>query len=50
MKHGKGPNKRQKMFLKQNGLNYDNWLIVKDNPNEFIIVNRLSGKTRVLRR
>lgn len=50
MKRGRKPNKRQKIFLTQNGLDYNNWLIVRDNQKEFIVVNRISGKTRVLKR
>lgn len=28
------------------GLNYENWLVVKDTPDVFEIVNRVSGKLR----
>lgn len=46
MKHGKRPTRNQKIFLKEKGLNFNNWLIVKDCKEVFIIVNKLSGKIR----
>jgi len=48
MKHGKRPTKKQKMFLKKFKLNPENWLIVKDCSQSFEIVNRVSGKRRIL--
>lgn len=50
MKHGRNPTKRQKILLKKYGLNYENWLIVKDCSECLEIVNRLTGNTRILRR
>lgn len=46
MKHGKRPTVAQKKLITQWGLNYSNWLIVKDTPAEMVIVHRLSGKQR----
>lgn len=48
MKHGKNPTKAQKIFIKACRLNYENWLVVKDNAQAFEIVHRISGKTRKL--
>lgn len=50
MKHGKKPTKRQRIRLSEHHLNPDNWLIVKDNPSEFIIIHRVSGKQRSFKR
>lgn len=48
MKHGKRPTRKQKMLLDKLHLNPDNWLVVKDNPMELIVVHKLSGKQRRL--
>ena len=50
MKHGRRPTKRQKILLKKYRLDPSNWLIVKDCAECFEIVNRISGKTRKLKR
>lgn len=50
MKQGKRPTKAQKLRIKDMGLNYDNWLVVKDTPVLFEIVHRISGKTRSKRK
>lgn len=46
MKHGKRPTKAQKIFLKSKRLNYDNWLVVKDDSKEIVILNKESNKVR----
>lgn len=46
MKHGKRPTVEQRKRLTMLGLNAENWLIVKDTPDELVIVHRLSGKQR----
>ena len=48
LKHGKRPTRAQKQRLKSLGLNPDNWLIVKDCPECFVVENRISCKTRTL--
>ena len=48
MKHGKKPTRAQAVFIKQNGLNYQNWLVVKDTPEELVIVHRHSDKQRTI--
>ena len=47
---GKRPTKKQAMFTKEHRLNYDNWLVCKDTPNEMVIQHKYSGKERVLRK
>lgn len=49
MKAGKRPTLRQKKLLKKARLNVDNWLVTKNLPDRLHIVNRLSGKERVLK-
>ncbi|SHJ75207.1 DUF6906 family protein [Tepidibacter formicigenes] len=46
MKHGKNPTRAQKKRIKEMGLNFKNWLVVKDTPDLFQIVNRVSGNIR----
>ncbi len=48
MKHGRKPKMKQKIIIKNVGLNPDNWLIVKKLPGELWIVHKVSGKQRVI--
>lgn len=50
MKHGKKPTVKQKKILKEYGLNYENWLIVKDNSFEMVIVHRHTDKVRTIKK
>ena len=50
MKHGKNPTVRQKKILKEYGLNYENWLVVKDTSTEMLIEHRATGKTRTIKK
>ena len=51
MKHGKRPTVKQKKFLSAHRLNPDNWLIVKDTPEEMHIVYRFTGSgLRIIRK
>lgn len=55
MKNGKKPTLAQKKFLQENKLVPENWLIVKDTPEEMVIVSRAalqkkSGKTKTIRK
>lgn len=55
MKNGKKPTLAQKKFLQDTGLDSEKWLIVKDTPEEMVIVSRIalqrrSGKTKTIRR
>lgn len=45
MKHGKTPTKAQAILIKQSGLNYANWLVIKDTSTELVIVHRHSDET-----
>lgn len=40
MKHGKRPKKKQAIFIKEHGLNPDNWLVVKDQPERMVLVHK----------
>lgn len=46
VKQGKRPTKQQKIRIAEMGLNNENWLVVKDTPDIFQIVNRVSRKIR----
>ena len=48
MKHGKRPKLKQKLFLKANKLNPDNWLVVKDTLQILEIVHRESNNKKVV--
>ncbi len=48
MKHGKSPNKRQKLAIKAHNLNHGNWLVFKDLGDELHLVHRLTGSTRII--
>lgn len=48
MKNGKRPTVAQRMHIRYYRLNDNNWLVVKDTPEEFAIVYRLSGGLRKL--
>lgn len=48
MKHGKKPTVAQAKRISGMGLNYENWLVVKDTPDSMTIVHRVSGKQRVI--
>ena len=45
MKNGKRPTKRQQEFVKAHGLIPGNWLVVKDTPDQMVLVHRHSEKT-----
>lgn len=48
MKHGKKPTRNQKKLMAQYRLNCENWLVVKDTPEQMVIVHRHSDQTRVI--
>lgn len=50
MKHGKKPTVRQKKMLKEYGLNFENWLIIKDTPDRMEIIHRHTDTLRVIRK
>lgn len=45
MKHGKCPTVAQRKFIKEHGLNAESWLVVKDTPEQMVLVHRHSDKT-----
>lgn len=44
MKNGKRPKKRHKVEMHSKGLEPNDWLIVKDSPEDFHIVHRSTNK------
>lgn len=46
MKHGKNPTVKQKKMLTALKLNAENWLIVKNTPQELCVVHKISGEIR----
>jgi len=43
MKQPKRPTKRQKDEMSFYGLDYENWLVERDTPDEFVVVHRYTG-------
>jgi hypothetical protein len=48
MKNGKRPNRSQKEIIRSSGLNPENWLITKNLPEKMHLLNRETGKTRII--
>lgn len=40
MKHGKKPTRSQRIFIKSKRLNPENWMVVKDTPEEMVLVHK----------
>lgn len=45
MKHGKKPTREQKKLIQKWKMNPENWLVVKDTPDQMLLVHRHSDKT-----
>lgn len=45
MKHGKKPTREQRKLLQKWGLDPLVWLVVKDTPEQMVLVHRHSDKT-----
>jgi hypothetical protein len=45
MKHGKKPTVAQCDLIQAHGMDSRDWLVVKDTPNEMVLVHRYSDKT-----
>ena len=45
IKHGKKPTREQKNLMQKWKLNSADWLVVKDTPEEMVLVNRWSERT-----
>lgn len=50
MKNGKRPTVAQKIAINAAGLRWENWLVVKNLPEEMIIVHRHSGRERRIKK
>lgn len=50
MKHPVRPTKAQKQFMKQWGLVPENWHIERDTPREMVVVHRVSGHTKTIKK
>ena len=48
MKHGKAPNKAQKIFLRSFNLDPEEWLIVKNTDKEMLLVSRHTEQKKVI--
>ena len=45
MKNGKKPTVAQCKFIQKMGLNPENWFVVKDTPEQMVLVFRYGNKT-----
>lgn len=45
MKHGRKPTVAQRKFIQKKGLIAEKWLVVKDTPEQMVLVHRHSEKT-----
>ncbi|WP_430095206.1 DUF6906 family protein [Paenibacillus cisolokensis] len=50
MKQGKKPTRRQRIEIKDWGLNPENWLVERDMPTAMVLVHRYTGSSRTIRR
>ena len=50
MKQGKRLSVKQKIFLKERGLNPENWLICKNTPEEMVFIHRHTENIKVLKK
>lgn len=48
MKHGKKPTVKQSTIIKKFGLNQENWLVIKNLPDELHIAHRETGRVKVI--
>lgn len=48
MKQSKKPTRKQKIILSQARLNPDNWLVVKASAGQLHLMNRETGRKRVI--
>jgi hypothetical protein len=48
MKAGKKPTKKQSIFIESQGLNPKEWLIVKNEAHQIVLVHRVTGDTKYI--
>jgi hypothetical protein len=48
MKSGKKPTKNQSIFIQSQGLDPKDWLIVKNETNQMVLVHRVTGDTKYI--
>lgn len=48
MKQGTRPTRVQKRLLREWGLNWENWLVERDTPDEMVVVHRISGLAKTI--
>jgi len=48
MKNGKRPSRNEMKIFVANGLNPLNWLVVKKNHQEMLVVHRETGRTKTV--
>lgn len=50
MKAGKKPTRQQRVFIKSNRLNPENWLVERNTATEMVLVHRHFDKTRTIKK
>ena len=50
VKHGKNLTRSQKKAVAAAGLNPENWLVAKNLEDRLVVIHRVSGKTRTIKR
>lgn len=50
MKKGKKPTRKQKEFLQSKRFNSNNWLVIRENQTEMIILNKTVGKVKMIKK
>ena len=50
MKQPKAPKLAQKRIMSGNNLNWKNWMVQEETLDELTVVNKISGKTRKLKK
>lgn len=50
MKGGKVLTKKQKIFIKEKGLNPDNWLVCKNTSQELVLEHRKTGRYKTIKK
>lgn len=48
MKNPKRPTRRQKEQIEQRKLNPENWFVERDTVGELVLINKQTGKQRIL--